>query len=175
MRSSEEIRKPKVPLLTERPIMGLKSEKNYIISNAVEVILSGKEEIINIVPKKLKKEEEHFMMSKDYGVIPKYLTENRYKIENEYKAIREEKKKMAEEEAKKKALLTEEQVESLREGLNKKLETLNRDYANLSHKTKVDTIVMKNKKESLEKEMTQIEKDLEKINKKMIYVDMTKN
>jgi len=114
------------------------------------------------------------MKSKDYGVIPKYLTENRYKIENEYKALRDQKSKLVNEEDKKNSLLSEEQVESLRIGLNKKLENLNREYANLSHKTKVDSIVMKNKKESLEKEMTQIEKDLERISKKIIYVDMTK-
>lgn len=114
------------------------------------------------------------MKSKDYGIVPKYLTENRYKIENEYKAIRDQKTKMDNENDKKTALLSEDQVESLRSGLNKKLDNLNREYANLSHKTKVDSIVMKNKKESLEKEMAQIEKDLEKISKKVVYVNMTK-
>ena len=34
-------RKPKIPPPTEKPIMGLKSNKNFIISNAVENILSG--------------------------------------------------------------------------------------------------------------------------------------
>ena len=115
------------------------------------------------------------MKSKEYGIVPKYLTDNRYRIENEYKAIRDQKNKLAQEEAERKKLLSEDQVEAMRIGLNKRLDTFKREYANLSHKTKVDSIVLKNKKENLEKEMTLIEKDLEKINKKVIYVDLTKN
>ena len=41
LRSSLDVRKPKLPSLSERPVMGLKSDKNYLISNAVDVILSG--------------------------------------------------------------------------------------------------------------------------------------
>jgi len=37
----EQERKPTVPKKDEKPIMGLKSSKNFIISNAVENILSG--------------------------------------------------------------------------------------------------------------------------------------
>ena len=42
LRSSTDVRKPKIPSINERPLMGIKSEKNYILSNAVDVILSGK-------------------------------------------------------------------------------------------------------------------------------------
>lgn len=38
---SELERKPFVPRATERPIMGLTSNKNYITANAVEAILQG--------------------------------------------------------------------------------------------------------------------------------------
>jgi hypothetical protein len=37
-------RKPAVPKKDEKPIYGLKSSKNFIVSNAVENILSGKRE-----------------------------------------------------------------------------------------------------------------------------------
>jgi len=33
--------KDNVPKVSEKPIMGLKSNKNFIVSNAVENILSG--------------------------------------------------------------------------------------------------------------------------------------
>jgi hypothetical protein len=36
-RSAEK--KPAVPKIAEKPIMGLKSDKNFIVSNAVETIL----------------------------------------------------------------------------------------------------------------------------------------
>jgi len=45
VRSVSEVKKPNVPTLKDKPIMGLKSDKNYIISNAVDVILSGKLDI----------------------------------------------------------------------------------------------------------------------------------
>ena len=75
------------------------------------------------VPRKLK-QEEHFMKSKDYGTVPKYLTENRYQIENEYKAIREKQAKLEDEQAKKKTVLSEEELNSIRDGLNKKLDMI---------------------------------------------------
>ena len=126
-----------------------------------------------LVPKKLNKEEE-FMKSKNYGTVPKYLTENRYQIESEYKAIREKQTNLEEDEAKKKTLLSDVDLNSIREGLNKKLVILKKEYANNSHKKKLDTLVQKNKQENLEREMKIIEKDLLKLNKKIIYVDMTK-
>lgn len=37
----EAEKKAAVPLRTEKPIMGLVSDKNYIVANAVENILAG--------------------------------------------------------------------------------------------------------------------------------------
>ena len=39
LRSKNEIKKPKIPALTDAPIYGLKTEENFIISNAVDNIL----------------------------------------------------------------------------------------------------------------------------------------
>jgi hypothetical protein len=36
-----EFKKPDVPKKDEKPIMGLVSDKNYIVANAVENILAG--------------------------------------------------------------------------------------------------------------------------------------
>jgi hypothetical protein len=115
------------------------------------------------------------LKKKDFGQVPKYLTENRYKIENEYKVLREQKARAAEEEAKKNTLLSEEELNTLREGLNKKLEHLKREYAIFTHKSKIDTLKQKAKKEGIEKEMLSVEKDLQTLSKRMIYVDMTIN
>jgi hypothetical protein len=40
--SVEITKKPLVPTVKDKPIMGLKSDKNYITANAVDVILMGK-------------------------------------------------------------------------------------------------------------------------------------
>jgi len=162
----EKNRKPKIPSINEKPIMGLQSNKNYIISNAVDIILSK--------PGKIQKVEEDFLNKSDYGRIPKYLTEHRQRIEKEYDLIREMQAKTAKEENEKKMLLNEEEANLIKTGLNKKLEGLRREYATFTHKTKTDTIKQKNKMESIEKEMQIIEKDLTYLNKKNIYVDMTR-
>lgn len=39
---SDDQKRPPVPKKDEKPIMGLVSDKNYIVANAVENILAGK-------------------------------------------------------------------------------------------------------------------------------------
>ena len=79
-----------------------------------------------------------------------------------------------EEEAKRKKVLTEEEIKTLREGLLKKLEQLKYSYGQITHKKKFDTLVCLRKKESLEKEMEIIEKDLQRLHNKPVIVDFTK-
>jgi hypothetical protein len=40
-RRESETRKPSIPKKDEKPIMGLVSDKNFIVANAVENILAG--------------------------------------------------------------------------------------------------------------------------------------
>ena len=40
MRPNAELKKPPVPKIDEKPVMGLKSNKNFINTNAVENIMS---------------------------------------------------------------------------------------------------------------------------------------
>ena len=49
----------------------------------------------------------------------------------------------AEEEARAKRLLNDEEISILREGLIKKMELLKREYANFTHKAVFDTLVVK--------------------------------
>ncbi len=48
-------------------------------------------------------------------------------------------------EARMKRFLNEDETTALREGLNKKLEVLKREYANFTHKAVFDTLVVKNR------------------------------
>jgi len=54
-----------VPKKDEKPIMGLVSDKNFIVSNAVENILAA--------PKLPSNNEKDFLKKKNYGKVPKYL------------------------------------------------------------------------------------------------------
>lgn len=44
----ETAKRPPIPHKEEKPIMGLVSEKNFIVANAVENILAGKIEVLNV-------------------------------------------------------------------------------------------------------------------------------
>lgn len=94
MRSTSEIRKPPIPTLADKPIMGLKSDKNYITSNAVDVIL--------MQPKRKFTEEKNYLTKKNYGLIPNYISTLKNQVENEYKSIREMQNRTKEEESKRK-------------------------------------------------------------------------
>ena len=68
----------------------------------------------------------------------------------------------------------EKTPEKKREGLKKKLDSLEKQYGRISHRNKFDTLVSRNYKEDLEREMEQVKKDIECINKDIVTVDMTK-
>jgi hypothetical protein len=62
-----------VPKATEKPVHGLKSNKNFIVTNAIENILSA-----------AKKSEEpiDWKQKKDYGQIPEYLNRIKENIQS---------------------------------------------------------------------------------------------
>jgi hypothetical protein len=74
--------------------MGLKSDKNYITANAVDVIL--------MQPKKKFEEEKNYLSKKTYGKVPEYISTLRKNVENEYRTIREMQNRTKEEENKRK-------------------------------------------------------------------------
>ena len=74
--------------------MGLKSDKNYITANAVDVIL--------LQPKKKFEEEKNYLSKKTYGKVPEYISTLRKNVENEYRTIREMQNRTKEEENKRK-------------------------------------------------------------------------
>lgn len=53
--------KPDIPKANEKPIMGLKSNKNFIVSNAVENILSTA---------KATKKDDDFLKKPEFGKVP---------------------------------------------------------------------------------------------------------
>ena len=146
--------------------MGLKSNKNYITSNAIDNIL--------MPTRKKVKEEMDYLHKKHYGEVPPYLTKLKRKVKEEYDSIREMQRRNEEEDAKRKKILTAEEILILREGLLKKLEQLKYFYGQINHKKKYDTLVLLKKKEGLEKEMAIVEKDLQSLNYKNVIVDLTK-
>ena len=128
-----EIKKPPVPLVNEPPIFGLKTEKNFIIANAVDNIL--------MQPKKTNLSVDK-PFHKYYGKVPNYIKKYKLNHENELNDIKEMRRRQQEEEDAKQRLLTEAEVAELREGLKKKWEMYNHRYAGLTHKKVYDNLVL---------------------------------
>ena len=72
-------KKPAVPCVHEKPVQGLSSGKNFIITNAIENILS----VAKRAP-----EPTDWKKKKDYGQTPEYLNKIKENIDSEYKMIR---------------------------------------------------------------------------------------
>ena len=70
--------------------------------------------------------------------------------------------------------MTPEEVVKLREGLKKKWAAVNKEYQTITHIKQIDTIGLKRKKETCEKELKQLEADIAKLNKQYIFVDTNK-
>jgi len=69
--------------------------------------------------------------------------------------------------------MNDAEKEELIAALKKKWEVVHKEYQTLTHKGKLDTLGLKNKKESCEKELQQLEKDIAKLSKNFIFVDTT--
>lgn len=70
--------RPPVVTKEDRPIMGLKSAKNFVTANAVETILA--------VPgnrARAKKDVPQYLQKEDYGKVPRYLSQVKDEIERE--------------------------------------------------------------------------------------------
>jgi len=157
-------KKPRVPKVEEKPIMNLVTSKNFIVANAVETILAA--------PKNVAKEPQNWLKKKEYGTVPEYITKIQQDIKEEYDYI--EKLQQEEQDARNDVLreLPEEQRDALIEGLKARWEKVNRDYQASTHLTKLDTLGKVKRKESNEKQLSQLEKDIEKLNRGKIFVDL---
>ena len=168
--------KPPVPRHDEHPVMGTKTDKNFIKSNAMENInstakksdpkyvdsQSGTSHTLDpsgLVPK--------FVMKKEYGKVPGYLERRK----DEHVQAQESYDHFVIEQQKAGALkqLSDKDRESVIEGLKKNWEDLYKQYQRLSVVT--DTAPKKARKERLEADMKRLEKDIEVMEgHKVIYV-----
>ena len=132
--------------------MGLVSDKNFIVSNAVENILAA--------PNLPANKDKDYLKKKNYGKVPKYLQTIKKEIEDEYQLVREMQIEEEAEMDRAKFLMDEKEKNELIAALKKKWEVVHKEYQTLTHKVKLDTIGLKDKYENCEKEMHQLEQDI---------------
>ena len=146
-------KKVPVPLRSEKPIMGLVSDKNFIVSNAVENILAA--------PNLPANKNKDYLKKKNYGKVPKYLQTIKNEIEDEYQLVREMQIEDEAEMDRQKFLMNEDEKQELIAALKKKWEVTHKEYQTLTHKNKLDTLGLKEKYERCERELNQLEKDIQ--------------
>jgi hypothetical protein len=173
----KEKRKPPVPdQIKDRPLLGIKTTKNFVSQNAVDTIMT--------VPKKPEKNVVDtrkgdkfqldpsglapvYVKKKEFGAVPNYIIERR---EESLKAKEEYEKYMAEY-FKRGAMraMTEEEREAILSGLKQNWDELQKTYLSLSVVT--DTIPKRMRKEKIETEMKLLEKDIDLLQRhQLIYV-----
>ncbi len=104
-----------------------------------------------------------------------YLTKIKGEIDEEYKLVKEMQLQEEEMKAREKYLISDEERKQLIDALKKKWDVVHHEYQGMiTRVTKTNPLGLKNLKEGLEKEMSQIEKDIEKLSKNYIFVDATK-
>merc|ERR1712151_525747 len=110
-------------------------------------------------------------MGEDYGKTPKYLEHIKNDIQSEYEYIMQLQQDRADMMRPQVHDLDESERQNLISGLKSKWEAVNTEYQATTHLTKLDTIGKIKRKEKYEAELSQIEKDIEKLNKRNIMVD----
>uniref|UniRef100_A0A0B6ZXA2 Enkurin domain-containing protein n=1 Tax=Arion vulgaris TaxID=1028688 RepID=A0A0B6ZXA2_9EUPU len=174
--SDDDKKKPPIPKKNDVPLMGLKTTKNFICTNAVETITSVPKlpakrfvdtrhgDTQNLIPSGL---EPVFVHKKEFGEVPVYVT----KRKEEVKRAQDEYDQYIAENFKRGALrqLTEEERDAILDGLKANWEDVQDQYQGLSVVT--DTAPKRYRKERLEAQMKQIERDIELFEKhKIIYI-----
>jgi len=153
--------KPAVPKRTEKPVMGLVSSKNFITANAVENILSQAQKPPALPAPATQKD--------DYGKVPAYLKSVKSKIAME-KDLIEEVARAQVNAASQGSMqkMTESDKQFLLEELKAKWQKVNEAYQKLPFT--LDTPMRRMRKEKLEAELTQLEKDVETLSRKVVLV-----
>jgi len=154
--------KPDVPKTSDQPILNLVTSKNFVVANAVEAILAA--------PAKVSQGAKSFLQKEDYGKVPKYLKHIKKDIEAEYDYIRSLQEQEELYGAQQMQPLAEAERLSLIEGLKAKWEAVNTQYQASTHLVKLDTIGKVKRKEKYEAELSQIERDIERLNRQGIVV-----
>jgi gas vesicle protein len=153
----DKTREP-VPSKDDRPILGITTSKNFIVSNAVEAILQA--------PRRPVQKELNYLKKEDYGKVPAYLTQVKDEIRRENDMIeRYVKEQMGEVERTPETFeeLTEEERYTLLEELKNKWDHVNAKYQKQTHLVTLDTTGQVRRKEHMEAELNQLEHDIERL------------
>lgn len=148
-------RKAAVPKASDRPVMGLVTTKNFITANAVENILAQ--------PKNVRGAAVDYRSKADFGKVPAYLAQVKAEVQMEEDFIRSMNQREPAAHAGDEGLLMDDaEREDLVDQLKTKWDETNKIY---QLHLNVDSIGSKRRKENLERELKEIESNIELLSK----------
>lgn len=163
-------RKAAVPSRHERPVMGVKHEKDFVTANAVENILA-------VPPARTKKQELRYTQKAEYGRPPAYLETVKADVEAERDFIRQmldEQDMVAQAEQPRMRQMPEDERAEMLDALKEKWDAVNMEYQKITFKnisTSNSTIGQIRAKEACEQQLAQLERDIKRLSAKgPIYV-----
>lgn len=158
-------KKASVPKRGEKPVYGLVTSKNFITANAVANILAE--------PKKRGPELSGPQTHAEFGKVPEYLTDVKREVQEEYDYIMNMQRAQVEAHQPPQPEVTvlpeEERLEMVYQ-LKMKWQEINEKYQTITHITTLDAIGLVRKKETYETELQQLEKDIQRLSKKTVFV-----
>ena len=154
---NKESYKPPVPSRSDKPVLGRRTDKNYITCNAVEVIQS--------TPKQVQGEE--IRLHEEYGKIPSYLSSVKAAMEKERQLVE---KYVAEQygpssQDEETQLMNDSERLELIDRLKQRWDDVNFVYQKYCHKVQLDTPGEIKRKATQEAELKQLEEDIEKLSR----------
>lgn len=164
-RRKPKLEKTKAPKASKAGTAKAASKRNFLTENALNCIMSD--------PGKKPQPKVSYLKKSDYGKIPAYLGQVKQEIAAEKEYIRQVMAKEMEEQMKaqpKMKLLPEDERLKLLKTLKEKWEHVNKQYQGMTHIVTLDTIGKVRRKEEYESQLQQLEKSIEKLSKKYVYV-----
>lgn len=158
-------RKGKTCKADEKPVMGLRSNTNFIKENALSAIMM--EPKVKSVP------EPRYRNKEDYGKVPEYLNDVKKEIAMEKQYIQDvlaQEQQMFQMQQNEMQLMDEVERSQLVHRLKIKWEEVNAKYQNMTHLVSLDTIGKKRRKEEFEALLSRLEKAIEKMDKPFVFV-----
>lgn len=150
--------KPPVPSCDDKPIMGLRSSKNYIVSNATQAIIQE--------PKGLKEEEKSFLKKETYGKVPEYLKKVKKEVQREKEVVEFcVKEKANEPEEEEYIMFDEMERQHLIYSLKRKWDDVNSTYQKICHRVSINSLGDIKRKEAQEAELQQLEDDIQRLSR----------
>lgn len=153
-------RRPPVPKKDEKPVMGLRSDKNFVVANAVESTLAA--------PKKKNPPPQPRGVDRaTFGKVPKYIESRKEELAASKRMIANGIAAEAREAEMFHELLPSE-LKELRNGLQARWDTLNREFQTMGFQ--VETRSKKRRQEQLEAELRSVEAAINKVKRDYVYI-----